>query len=166
MTLAHIGIAVFLTGVVLSERYSQEEIVRLAPGESSTLGDYTFTFKGVTEVQGPNFVAQQGEFRVQRGEREVAELRPQKRVYLVQRNVMTEAAIDPGLTRDLYVALGERMDGGAWSVRLYYKPFIRWIWLGGLLMIAGGLFSAADRRYRLATRQAEAWNESAESKLA
>ncbi|MVF22820.1 heme lyase CcmF/NrfE family subunit [Methylocaldum sp. BRCS4] len=166
MTLAHIGIAVFLTGVVLSDRYSEEKIVRLAPGESSTLGDYTFTFKGVTEVQGPNFIAQQGDFRVQRGDREAAELRPQKRIYRVQRNTMTEAAIDPGLTRDLYVALGERMDAGAWSVRLYYKPFIRWIWLGGLLMMTGGLFSAADRRYRLATRQAEAWSESAESKPA
>jgi cytochrome c-type biogenesis protein CcmF len=81
----------------------------------------------------------------------IASLNPQKRIYKVQRNTMTEAAIDPGLTRDLYVALGEPMDGAAWSVRVYYKPFIRWIWLGGLLMMAGGLCSVSDRRYRLAS---------------
>jgi cytochrome c-type biogenesis protein CcmF len=157
MTLAHLGIAVFLVGVVLSEGYSEEKVVRLAPGETAALGDYRFTFQGVTDVQGPNFIAREGRFRVERDGALVAELHPQKRVYQAQRNTMTEAAIAPGLTRDLYVALGEPMpapsgvegDGGAWSVRVYYKPFIRWIWLGGLLMMAGGLCSAADRRYRI-----------------
>jgi cytochrome c-type biogenesis protein CcmF len=157
MTLAHLGIAVFLVGVVLSGAYSEEKVVRLAPGETTALGDYRFTFQGVTDVQGPNFIAREGRFRVERDGALVAELHPQKRVYQVQRNTMTEAAIAPGLTRDLYVALGEPMpaprgvegDGGAWSVRVYYKPFIRWIWLGGLLMMAGGLCSAADRRYRI-----------------
>ena len=154
MTLAHFGIAVFLVGVVLSETYSVEKIVRLAPGDSVVLADYTLVFKGVAEVEGPNYLAKEGEFSLQRDGREIALMRPQKRAYTVQRNTMTEAAIDPGLTRDLYVALGEPMDHGAWSVRAYYKPFIRWIWLGGLLMMAGGLCSAADRRYRIAVIRA------------
>jgi cytochrome c-type biogenesis protein CcmF len=164
MTLAHLGIAVFLVGVVLSGGYSEEKIVRLTPGEAVALADYRIVFKGVADVRGPNYIAREGDFRVERNGREVAELKPQKRVYQVQRNTMTEAAIDPGLTRDLYVALGEAMDDGAWSVRVYYKPFIRWIWLGGLLMVAGGLFSASDRRYRIAV--AEARGSAAESGLA
>jgi cytochrome c-type biogenesis protein CcmF len=151
MTLAHIGIAVFLVGVVLSSSYSEEKIVRLVPGDTVQLGPYTFTFKGVTDVMGPNFRAQEGSFVVESDGKSIASLNPQKRIYKVQRNTMTEAAIDPGLTRDLYVALGEPMDGAAWSVRVYYKPFIRWIWLGGLLMMAGGLCSVSDRRYRLAS---------------
>jgi cytochrome c-type biogenesis protein CcmF len=125
--------------------------VRLAPEDTVQLGPYAFTFKGVTDVVGPNFRAQEGSFMVESDGKPIASLNPQKRIYKVQRNTMTEAAIDPGLTRDLYVALGEPMDGAAWSVRVYYKPFIRWIWLGGLLMMAGGLCSVADRRYRLAT---------------
>jgi cytochrome c-type biogenesis protein CcmF len=150
MTLAHLGIAVFLTGVVLSDHYSEEKVVRLAPGDSVTLGGYRFIFQGVADVEGPNFKAREGHFQVERGGRPVADLRPQKRVYKVQRNTMTEAAIDPGLTRDLYVALGEPLDGNAWSVRVYFKPFMRWVWFGGLLMMAGGCFSVADRRYRIA----------------
>ena len=150
MTLAHVGIGVFLTGVVLSGSHSEEKIVRLSPGDTVNLGGYDFRFKGVTEVIGPNFKAVEGEFIVESEGRELQRLQPQKRVYKVQRNTMTEAAIDPGLTRDLYVALGEPMDAGAWSVRVYYKPFIRWIWLGGLLMMTGGFCSAMDRRYRIA----------------
>ena len=151
MTLAHLGAAVFLVGAVLSNQYSVESIVRLAPGESTEIGGYRFKFEGVTEVPGPNYRAKEGSFQVFKGEKQVAELKPQKRVYKVQRNTMTEAAIDPGLLRDLYVALGEPMDKGAWSVRVYVKPFIRCIWLGGLFMMAGGLCSVADRRYRLAS---------------
>jgi len=150
MTLAHLGAAVFLVGAVLSNQYSVEKIVRLAPGESVELGGYTFKFAGVAELPGPNYRAKEGSFHVSKGGSPVAELKPQKRFYKVQRNTMTEAAIDPGLLRDLYVALGEPMDKGAWSVRVYVKPFIRWIWLGGLFMMAGGFCSVADRRYRLA----------------
>jgi cytochrome c-type biogenesis protein CcmF len=157
MSLAHFGAAVFLTGVVLADRYAEEKIVRMATGDSVAVAGYDFGFKGVTSVQGPNFVAREGDFRVTRNGDEVATLRPQKRVYNVQRNTMTEAAIDPGLTRDIYIALGEPMDGGAWSVRIYYKPFIRWVWLGGLIMMAGGVCSATDRRYRIATKQADLW---------
>ena len=151
MTLAHLGAAMFLVGAVLSNQYSVETIVRLAPGESTELGGYRFKFEGVTEVPGPNYRAKEGSFQVFKGGKQVAELKPQKRIYQVQRNTMTEAAIDPGLLRDLYVALGEPMDKGAWSVRVYVKPFIRCIWLGGLFMMAGGLCSVADRRYRLAS---------------
>ncbi len=151
MTLAHLGAAVFLVGAVLSNQYSVETIVRLAPGESTELGGYRFKFEGVTEVPGPNYRAKEGSFHVFKEEKQVAELKPQKRIYKVQRNTMTEAAIDPGLLRDLYVALGEPMDKGAWSVRVYVKPFIRCIWLGGLFMMAGGLCSVSDRRYRLAS---------------
>ena len=151
MSFAHLGAAVFLVGAILSNQYSVEKIVRLAPGETAEISGYRFQFNGVNEVPGPNYRAKEGDFTVFKGDQPVAELKPQKRIYKVQRNTMTEAAIDPGLFRDLYVALGEPMDHGAWSVRVYVKPFIRWIWLGGLLMMAGGLCSAADRRYRLAS---------------
>jgi cytochrome c-type biogenesis protein CcmF len=150
MTFAHLGAAVFLIGAVLSNQYSQEKIVRLAPGEAVEVSGYSFKFDGVSEVAGPNYHAKEGRFSVSEGDKPVAELKPQKRFYKVQRNTMTEAAIDPGLLRDLYVALGEPMEKGAWSVRIYVKPFIRWIWLGGLLMMLGGFCSVADRRYRLA----------------
>ncbi len=151
MTLAHMGAAVFLVGAVLSNQYSVEKIVRLAPGEAVEVSGYLFKFEGVSEVPGPNYRAKEGSFTVFKSGKQVAELKPQKRVYKVQRNTMTEAAIDPGLLRDLYVALGEPMEQGAWSVRVYVKPFIRWIWLGGLFMMAGGFCSVADRRYRLAS---------------
>jgi len=151
MTFAHLGAAVFLVGAVLSDQYSVEKIVRLAPGESVELSGYSFKFEGVAEVPGPNYRAKEGSFKIYHGDKQVAELKPQKRFYKVQRNTMTEAAIDPGLLRDLYVALGEPMEKGAWSVRIYVKPFIRWIWLGGLFMMAGGFCSVADRRYRLAS---------------
>ncbi|QSA96065.1 heme lyase CcmF/NrfE family subunit [Methylococcus sp. EFPC2] len=155
MTAAHIGLAVFLVGVVMSNHYSEEKTVRLAPGETFSLGGYDFRFDGVAEVQGPNYKAREGSFRVSKGGDEVARLQPQKRIYTVQRNTMTEAAIDPGLTRDLYVALGEPLDQGAWSVRIYVKPYIRWIWFGGLLMMTGGLLSVSDRRYRALAKRAE-----------
>ncbi|MEI6353425.1 MAG: heme lyase CcmF/NrfE family subunit [Methylococcus sp.] len=148
MTIAHLGIAVFLVGLVLSDRHSVEKVVRLAPGDTAAIGRYDFIFKGIKTVDGPNFKAQEGLFEVRSEDQLITELKPQKRSYRVQRNTMTEAAIDPGVTRDLYVALGEPLDAGAWSVRLYYKPFIRWIWFGGLFMMMGGLLALLDRRYR------------------
>jgi cytochrome c-type biogenesis protein CcmF len=148
MTMAHLGIAVFLVGLVLSDRHSVEKVVRLAPGDTAAIGAYDFIFKGIKTVDGPNFKAQEGLFEVRSEDRVITELKPQKRSYRVQRNTMTEAAIDPGVTRDLYVALGEPLDAGAWSVRLYYKPFIRWIWFGGLFMMMGGFLALLDRRYR------------------
>ncbi|MEN8261161.1 MAG: cytochrome c-type biogenesis CcmF C-terminal domain-containing protein, partial [Pseudomonadota bacterium] len=151
MTLAHTGIAVFVVGITLTSAYSVERDVRMAPGESLELAGYTFRFEGVKETAGANFQANEGRMVVTRDGEPVAILKPQKRVYRVQRMPMTEAAIDAGLTRDLFVALGEPLGGeGAWSLRLYHKPFIRWIWIGALFMAIGGLCAACDRRYRLA----------------
>ncbi|MEA3292853.1 MAG: heme lyase CcmF/NrfE family subunit [Pseudomonadota bacterium] len=158
MTAAHLGVGVFIIGVTLTSAYSVEKDLRMATGESFSVGGYDFRFDGTREVEGPNYIAARGSVNVTREGREVVTLRPEKRTYLVQRNPMAEAAIDPGLTRDLYVALGEPVgQEGAWAVRIYYKPFIRWIWLGCIFMAFGGLLAASDRRYRqLARRTREA----------
>nr|VFJ88420.1 MAG: cytochrome c-type biogenesis protein CcmF [Candidatus Kentron sp. H]VFJ92843.1 MAG: cytochrome c-type biogenesis protein CcmF [Candidatus Kentron sp. H]VFJ94814.1 MAG: cytochrome c-type biogenesis protein CcmF [Candidatus Kentron sp. H] len=153
MAIAHIGVAVFIVGVTLASALSVERDVRLAPGDTKTLAGHQFTFHGVARVLGPNYRAEQGDIRVSRNGREIARLRPEKRTYLGREQPMTEAAIDPGFTRDIYVALGEPLGAGAWAVRLYYKPFVRWIWLGPLLMALGGLWAASDRRYRAAVRR-------------
>ena len=150
MTMAHIGIAVFVTGITLTSIYSVEKDVRMAPDETIDMSGYIFEFKGVTETTGPNYMAQQAFVTVSHEGKEVAKLEPQKRVYQVQTMPMTEAAIDAGLFRDLFVAIGEPLgDQGAWSLRIYYKAFIRWIWLGAVFMAAGGLCAAFDRRYRV-----------------
>ena len=157
MTLAHFGIAVFALGITYTSVYSIERDVRLAPTETLDLFGYVFTFHGVTEKAGPNYQAQQAHLTVMRNGEQVADLYPQKRVYRVQKMPMTEAAIDAGLFRDLFVAIGEQLDQqGAWSLRIYYKPFIRWIWMGGVFMAAGGLLAASDRRYRIAAKKAVA----------
>nr|VFK36786.1 MAG: cytochrome c-type biogenesis protein CcmF [Candidatus Kentron sp. SD]VFK40410.1 MAG: cytochrome c-type biogenesis protein CcmF [Candidatus Kentron sp. SD]VFK78343.1 MAG: cytochrome c-type biogenesis protein CcmF [Candidatus Kentron sp. SD] len=148
MSVAHIGVAVFMVGVTLASAWSVEQDVRLAPGESKTLARHEFTFYGTAKITGPNYLADQGKIQVSRNGEEVAILRPEKRMYLGGRQAMTEAAIDPGITRDIYVALGEPLEDGSWAIRLYYKPFVRWIWLGPLLMALGGLLAASDRRYR------------------
>jgi cytochrome c-type biogenesis protein CcmF len=121
----------------------------MAPGDSYDIAGYTFGFEGVQKTQGPNYRADEGVVEVTRDGEAVTTLAAQKRQYDIQMSIMTEAAIDAGFTRDLYVALGEKIgDDGAWSVRLYYKPFIRWIWLGSLLMGLGGVLAVCDRRYR------------------
>ncbi|WP_271408425.1 heme lyase CcmF/NrfE family subunit [Pseudomonas sp. Q1-7] len=149
MQLAHAGIAVCALGVVLSSQYSAERDLRLAPGESVELGGYRFHFEGAAHHEGPNFTSDKGTVVVFDGDQQVTVLHPEKRLYTVQQSVMTEAGIHAGLTRDLYVALGEPLDNGAWAVRVHVKPFVRWIWLGGLLMGFGGLLAAFDRRYRV-----------------
>ncbi len=149
MTMAHFGIAVFSVGVSLTSLYSVEKDLRLSPGQTYEMSGYTFAFDGVQEVQGPNFFADEGVIRVSRDGIEVTTLAAQKRDYDSQMGIMTEAAIDAGFTRDLFFALGESLqDSGAWSMRIYYKPFVRWIWLGALLMGFGGLLAVCDRRYR------------------
>ncbi|MDH5766627.1 MAG: c-type cytochrome biogenesis protein CcmF, partial [Gammaproteobacteria bacterium] len=149
MSFAHFGIAIFIVGVTLTSIYSQEKDVRLVAGQSYAMGDYEFHFKGVTEKTGPNYRASEGDFIAMYKGEEVAQLYTQKRLYNAGGMPMTEAGIDAGLFRDLYVSLGEPLDDqGAWSVRLYYKPFVRWIWLGALFMGFGGLLAATDRRYR------------------
>ena len=122
----------------------------MAPGDSYSVAGYNFLFNGVKTQPVLNYDSTKGDFTVtsETGDFEVV-LRPEKRIYRVQKMPMTEAAIDASLTRDLFIALGEPLDdNGAWAVRIYYKPFIRWIWLGAIIMSLGGLFAASDRRYR------------------
>jgi len=148
MMVAHLGVAAFCFGVVMVKAYELETDVKMQLGDSTTVRGYTFTFMGVRDVQGPNYAAVRGQMDVTRDGKRVATMYPEKRVYRVQQNPMTEAAIDAGVTRDLYVALGESVEGGAWTVRVYVKPFIDWIWGGCLLMAFGGLLAVTDRRYR------------------
>ncbi|MEW6647371.1 MAG: heme lyase CcmF/NrfE family subunit [Pseudomonadota bacterium] len=149
MTAAHLGVAVTVIGITFSSHYSQEHDVRLTPGETYVMGEHQFIFEGISEHKGPNYQASRATIRVERaGQRQVL-LHTEKRLYTVSGMPMTEAGIDWGLRRDLYVALGEPLGDGAWAVRLYHKPYVRWIWLGALLMALGGLLAAADRRYRL-----------------
>ncbi len=150
MTLAHIGLGVFLVGISLTSAISSERHLRMAGGDVFVMAGYEFKFLGTRFVQGPNYTADEGEFVVLRDGQEITRLFSQKRRYAQGGQTMTEAAIDPGFTRDLYVSLGELLDekGQAWAIRIYHKPFIRWIWLGALLMFAGGLIAASDKRYR------------------
>jgi cytochrome c-type biogenesis protein CcmF len=156
MLLAHAGVGVFILGVTLVKSYEAERDVQLAPGGTAELGGYVFRFEGVQEVRGPNYQAARGTFIVTRDGKPVARMEPEKRIYRVQKNAMTEAAIDSGLTRDLYVSLGEPVaNGNAWTAKLQVKPFVDWIWGGCLLMALGGLLAAADRRYRVPVRRRE-----------
>ncbi|TAL87344.1 MAG: heme lyase CcmF/NrfE family subunit [Rhodanobacter sp.] len=152
MLLAHLGMGVFVAGVLLSNSLSVTRDVRMAPGQTQHIGGYDFRFDGAQRTTGPNWRADQGLITVTRDGESVAVMKPQKRTY-PRGQVQTESAVDAGFTRDLYVALGEPMDAnnieGAWSMRLYYKPFIRWIWGGGLLMMLGGFTAAADKRFRI-----------------
>ncbi|AMR66969.1 c-type cytochrome biogenesis protein CcmF [Aquipseudomonas alcaligenes] len=152
MQLAHLGIAACAIGVVLVSHGSAERDLRLAPGESLELGGYRFVFEGAEHFEGPNFTSDKGTVRVLEDGEEVAVLHPEKRLYTVQQMPMTEAGIDAGFTRDLYVALGEPLENGAWAVRVHIKPYVRWIWLGGLMMGLGGLLTAFDPRYRVKVR--------------
>jgi len=149
MQLAHLGLAVCALGVILTSLGSFERDMRMAPGEAVELGGYRFVFEGAAHHEGPNFISDRGTVRIFDGERQIAVLHPEKRLYTVQQSVMTEAGIDAGLTRDLFVALGEPLGQGAWAVRIHIKPFVRWIWLGALMMGFGGFLAAADKRYRM-----------------
>jgi len=149
MTLGHIGIAVFAIGVSLTSLYSIEKDLRLDKGETHSMAGYDFSFGGVVNVSGPNYEAEEGLLTVSRDGREITTLRAQKREYdTSQMGVMTEAAIDAGLTRDLFFALGEPLGTDAWSMRIYHKPFVRWIWLGAIFMSLGGLVAVMDKRFR------------------
>jgi cytochrome c-type biogenesis protein CcmF len=155
MMIAHLGVAAFAFGVSMVKTYEVERDLKMDVGDTTEIAGYVFTYRGVRETQGANYVAAQGQIEVTRGGQPVTTLNPEKRVYRVQQNPMTEAAIDPGFTRDLYVSLGEPAGGNAWIVRVYYKPFVDWIWGGCVLMALGGLLAATDRRYRV-TRRATA----------
>jgi cytochrome c-type biogenesis protein CcmF len=148
MQFAHLGFAVTIIGVSLTSTYSSERDVRMAVGESFSQGGYEFTFLGSKGVQGPNYVADRGEVVVSVAGEEVLRLWPEKRRYTASDQVMTEASIDPSITRDIYIAMGDALDDGAWSVRVHIKPFVRWIWFGAIFMCIGAILSITDKRYK------------------
>jgi cytochrome c-type biogenesis protein CcmF len=148
MQLAHLGVAVLLTGAALTTLYSQEKSVLLGVGESIDLGSYEFEFQGAKPITGPNFRGMEATIAVRRDGESLRDLYPERRVYLASGTPSTEMAIDAGFWRDLFVTLGEERGDGAWSMTIYVKPFVRWVWLGTLLMCFGGLLAAADKRYR------------------
>jgi len=156
MTFAHMGVAVFVVGITLTSLYSTEKDIRLTQGQSYSIGEYNFVFEGVKQAIGPNYKASEGWFVTYYQGEKIGRLHSQKRLYNAGGMPMTEAGIDAGFWRDLYVSLGEDLNGkGAWSVRLYHKPFIRWIWLGALIMAFGGLLAATDKRYRKSVKAAQ-----------
>ena len=155
MILAHFGVAVFLAGVLVTEATSVERDLRAAPNEVVAIGGLGFRFDGVQRTQGPNYVADEGTLDVLDGDTVLTTMHPQKRAYSSGGAAQTIAAIRPGLFEDLYLALGEPLDNGAWSVRIYVKPFVRWIWLGGLCMMFGGFIAACDRRFRVLPARAD-----------
>ncbi|MFI8621952.1 heme lyase CcmF/NrfE family subunit [Marinomonas sp. NPDC078689] len=152
MMIAHLGMVVTLIGILLVSTSSHESTVKLSPGESVSFAGYDFHFDGISHLKGPNYLADRGVISVSKNGDFVALLQPEKRFYSTSRQIMTEAGLDAGFTRDLYVSLGEKLSGEAWGIRLYVKAFVRWIWLGGLMMMCGGLLSALDKRYRKTVR--------------
>ena len=153
MVLAHLGVAMTVFGIAMSHNFSIEKDVRMREGDSVQILDYNFTFKGLKITDGANYQGGTADIEITRNGKPEATLHAEKRFYNVSKMGMTEAAIDWGFTRDLYAALGEQLDDGSWGLRLYYKPFIRWIWLGGLFMALGGLLCMLDKRYRIRVRE-------------
>ena len=149
MVFAHLGVAMTVFGIAMSHNFSIEKDVRMREGDSVQILDYNFTFKGLKITDGANYQGGTAEIEITRNGKQEAILHAEKRFYNVSKMGMTEAAIDWGFTRDLYAALGEQLDDGSWGLRLYYKPFIRWIWLGGVFMALGGLLCILDKRYRI-----------------
>ena len=163
MVLGHLGVAMVMAGATVVSNYGIERDVRMVPGDSAMVGDYQIVFKDIGDRRGANFTAQYGSFDVFLDGKKVSELHPEKRNYPVGMSVMTEADIDAGLFRDIFVAIGERISDDAWAIRLQYKPLIRWLWLGSLVMAIGGFLAIADKRYRIkarneATEKAQAGN--------
>ena len=148
MTIAHLGVALFAFGVAMVKTYGTERDVKMGPDSSTDLAGYHFRMVSVRNVDGPNYAAAQGLIEVSRDARVIAMLQPEKRIYRVQNNPMTEAAVDSNLLRDLYISMGEQLPTGEWVVRVQHKPFIALIWIGCLVMMFGGGLAASDRRYR------------------
>jgi cytochrome c-type biogenesis protein CcmF len=165
MQLAHIGVAVFILGVTIVTGYQSEQDVRMDVGDTVTAGGYRFRFNGISNVVGPNYQAARAEIEVSKDGNVVNKMYPEKRTYVATENVMTETAIDTGLFRDLYISLGEPVSSGAWSVRVYYKPFVSWIWGGALLMAMGGGLALSDRRYSLAAKKQRVALEQAKAQV-
>ena len=148
MGLAHGGIAVFLVGAMLTDAQLRERQLAMTPGQSVEVAGRTFRFVGVERIEGPNYMADRGTLLVSEGDGDPVAMHPEKRAYAAGGQVMTEAAIDAGIGADVYVALGESLGADAWAVRVYVRPFVRWIWAGAALMALGGLVAATDRRFR------------------
>jgi cytochrome c-type biogenesis protein CcmF len=156
MIVAHLGVAAFAFGVSMVKTYETERDVKMGPGDSTEIGGYTFKMTGLREIKGPNYVATQGRIEVYSGDQLRSTLMPEKRIYRVQQNPMTEAAVDSNPIRDLYISMGEQLPSGEWIVRVQHKPFIVFIWGGCLIMMAGGLLAMSDRRYRVQQRSVSA----------
>ena len=155
MQLAHLGMAWGVAGITMVANYEVERDVKMNLGDHTEVAGYTFTFRGTREYDGPNFRAAKATVEVSQSGRKLFTLYPEKRIYNASGMAMTEAAIDPNFFRDVYVAMGEQLDDkGAWSVRIFHKPFINWLWIGALFMAAGGFIAASDRRYRIAFKKA------------
>lgn len=156
MVLAHLGVAMTVFGIAFSQNFSIERDVRMNVGDKVQILDYDFTFKGLRDSNGANYIGGTADIEIHKNGKYEATLEAEKRFYNVSKMGMTEAAIDWGFTRDLYAALGERLEDGSWAVRLYYKPFVRWIWFGGVFMALGGLLCMLDKRYRLKVKKENA----------
>jgi cytochrome c-type biogenesis protein CcmF len=146
--IAHIGMAMTVIGVTLVSLYDTEKDVRLEKGQSYEMAGYKFSFEGVEGHKGANYTSNRATMSITQDGKHITTVHPEKRDYGRDAMPMTEAGIDAGFTRDLFIALGEPLGKDAWSFRLYHKPFVRWIWLGGILMGLGGLLAALDKRYR------------------
>ena len=154
MQLAHLGVAVFIAGVTVVTSYQSERDVKMNIGDTVSVGGYQFQLKGLKQVPGPNYQAMRADIEVSKDGPPFALMQPEKRAFTASQNVTTETAIDRSIWRDLYLSLGDEVDGGAWTVRVYHKPLVNWIWGGALLMALGGGFAVSDRRYALARKQA------------
>ncbi|HLR06955.1 MAG TPA: cytochrome c-type biogenesis CcmF C-terminal domain-containing protein, partial [Pyrinomonadaceae bacterium] len=153
MQLAHLGVAVFIAGVTVVTSYQTEKDVKMNLGDTVNVGGYDFQLRNLAQLQGPNYQAVRADIEVTRNGAPVAMLHPEKHAYTVAQSVTSETAIDRSIFRDLYVALGDQIDNRAWTVRVYHKPLVNWIWGGALLMALGGAFAVSDRRYALAARK-------------
>jgi cytochrome c-type biogenesis protein CcmF len=153
MQLAHLGVAVFIAGVTVVTSYQTERDVKMNVGDTVNVGGYDFQLRNLAQLQGPNYQAIRADVEVTKNGAPVAMLHPEKRAFTTAQSVTSETAIDRSIFRDLYVALGEQVDNRAWTVRVYHKPLVNWIWGGALLMALGGAFAVSDRRYALAARK-------------
>lgn len=153
MVLGHLGFAVAIIGIALVQNYEVERTVRMSPGDTFAESGYEFRFTELGERQGPNFVSEVATFEIARNGSVIDIVDSEKRFYTIQRQVMTQTALQVSPFRDLYIAMGEELNDGSWAVRIHIKPFVRWIWMGGVIMAIGGLLSASDKRYRLKRRK-------------
>jgi cytochrome c-type biogenesis protein CcmF len=148
MVTAHIGVAICIIGVSLTSVYSVQRDVRMTPGETISLANYQFEFITIEPYEGPNYIADQATVLVTKKNSKIALLKPQKRRYFSSGQTMTEASIDSAIFRDLYIALGEPLQGDAWAIRIYIKPFVMWIWVGALFIAMGAVLASLDGRFK------------------